>query len=148
LRILQYLIIRLEEVCSDTKSPPQEKLEMMQTAMFDVYDFDTTSIINMFHIQSSETLKNLSVSVLAELSSLSATAIALIEKIFAEGIAKGFFIQSPPPQLADTFWSLFSGVVLWEANKSIMERQKDSLKQALAFAFSLFNRGITNETGK
>jgi AcrR family transcriptional regulator len=142
LRILQYMIIRLEEVSSDTKMNPGEKLEALKLAMFDVYDFDTASIINMFHLQSSEALKNISSQVLAEFNTLSSTSMGLLASIFKEGSAKGVFIDSPSAALADTFWSLFSGVVLWEASKTIMDGEKDSLKESLNFSFSLFNRSI------
>lgn len=141
LRILQYMIIRLEEVSSDTKINPGEKLEALKLAMFDVYDFDTASIINMFHLQSSEALKNISSQVLAEFNTLSSTSMGLLASIF-KGSAKGVFIDSPSAALADTFWSLFSGVVLWEASKTIMDGEKDSLKESLNFSFSLFNRSI------
>jgi AcrR family transcriptional regulator len=142
LRILQYMIIRLEEVSSETKLSPIEKLEALKSAMFDVYDFDTASIINMFHLQSSEALKNISSQVLIEFNTLSGNVMGLLAKIFKEGIRKGVFIDSPPNALADTFWSLFSGVVLWEASKTIMDGEKDGLKESLHFSFSLFNRSI------
>lgn len=148
LRILQYMIIRLEEVSSDTKLSPEDKLEALKSAMFDVYDFDTASIINMFHLQSSEALKNLSPQVLAEFNTLSGTAMELLSRIFKEGIGKGVFIDSPPGALADTFWSLFSGVVLWEASKSIMDGGKNGLKESLHFSFSLFNRSILIHQGE
>jgi AcrR family transcriptional regulator len=148
LRILQYMIIRLEEVSNDTKMNPGEKLEALKLAMFDVYDFDTASIINMFHLQSSEALKNLSSQVLAEFNTLSSASMGLLASIFKEGSAKGIFIDSPPAALADTFWSLFSGVVLWEASKTIMDGEKDSLKESLNFSFSLFNRSILVDHGE
>jgi AcrR family transcriptional regulator len=148
LRILQYMIIRLEEVGNDIKMSPREKLEALKLAMFDVYDFDTASIINMFHLQSSEALKNLSPQVLSEFNSLSGAALGLLAKIFKEGSRKGVFINSSPGSLADTFWSLFSGVVLWEASKAIMDEKKDSLKESLSFSFSLFNRSVLVDHGE
>ncbi|MFH0730553.1 MAG: TetR/AcrR family transcriptional regulator [Pseudomonadota bacterium] len=148
LRIFQYMIIRLEEVSNDIKMNPREKLEALKLAMFDVYDFDTASITNMFHLQSSEALKNLSSQVLAEFNTLSTTCMGLLTSIFKEGCAKGVFIDSPPEALADTFWSLFSGVVLWEASKTIMDGEKDSLKESLNFSFFLFNRGILVDHGE
>ena len=38
--------------------------------MYEVYEFDPMVIINMFHLQSSETLKNLSPELLTEIKTL------------------------------------------------------------------------------
>jgi hypothetical protein len=44
--------------------------------------------------------------------------------------------------LADTFWALFSGVVLWLTSKKIIDEKKDYLKQTLDVAFEIFRRGL------
>jgi hypothetical protein len=44
--------------------------------------------------------------------------------------------------LADSFWSLFSGVVLWLTSKKLINAEKDYLKQTLEIAFEIFRRGI------
>lgn len=142
LRILQYTIIRIEEVSNDQSTGSIAKLQALKSAMFDVYEFDPTSLINMFHLQSSETLKNLSPVVLAEFNSLSEKAMSVFTEIFEDGIKEGVFIESPPNALTDTFWSLFSGVVLWEASKKNMDVNKDFMRDTLDFAFDLFKRGI------
>ncbi len=67
LRILQYLQIRVEHVLNTPDLKPEQKLDAMMDAMYDVYEFDPLVIINMFHLQSSETLKNLSPELLAEI---------------------------------------------------------------------------------
>ena len=55
LRILQYLIIRIEHVNGNNEMDPVQKVAALNDAMFDVYEFDPLIIINMFHLQSSET---------------------------------------------------------------------------------------------
>jgi AcrR family transcriptional regulator len=142
LRILQYLHIRVTHVNEETTLSPEEKLKALMEAMYDVYDFDPLIIINMFHLQSSETLKNLSDTLLEEIKDLSQKSIGAIAKIFEEGIDKGLYIDRHPVALADIFWSMFSGVVLWEASKKIISEDKDYLKSTLATAFELFERGI------
>lgn len=142
LRILQYLQIRVAHVNKETGLHPDQKLRALMDAMYDVYDFDPLIIINMFHLQSSETLKNLSESLLEEIKELSKKSIGAIAKIFEEGMDKGIFIDRHPVALADIFWSMFSGVVLWEASKKIITADKDYLKSTLATAFELFERGI------
>ncbi|MGD8521546.1 MAG: TetR/AcrR family transcriptional regulator, partial [Desulfobacterales bacterium] len=112
LRILQYLLIRVEHVNDEKDKGPEEKLNSLMEAMYDVYEFDPLIIINMFHLQSSETLRNLSPELMAEIKELSQKSLSSIAKIFKEGVDAGLFIDQHPVALADTFWSLFSGVVL------------------------------------
>jgi AcrR family transcriptional regulator len=142
LRILQYLHIRVTHVNKETTLSPDQKLAALMEAMYDVYDFDPLIIINMFHLQSSETLKNLSESLLSEIKELSQKSIGAIAKIFEEGMDNGIYVDRHPVALADIFWSMFSGVVLWEASKKIISSDKDYLKSTLATAFELFERGI------
>ena len=112
-------------------------------AMYDVYNFDPMTIINMFHLQSSETLKNLSTPLLTQIEELSRKSIGAIANIFKQGIDQGVFIDEHPVALADIFWSLFSGVILWEASKKIINKDKDYLRSTLGVAFKLFLRGIS-----
>lgn len=142
LRILQYLHIRVEHVNKETELSPEEKLEKLIESMYDVYDFDPLIIINMFHLQSSETLKNLSPQLMAQIEDLSRKSINAISSIFKEGVSKGVFIDKHPVALSDIFWSLFSGVILWEASKKIMNEDKDYLKNTLAIAFEIFSKGV------
>jgi AcrR family transcriptional regulator len=142
LRILQYLHIRVTHVNEETDLSTEEKLKALMDAMYDVYDFDPLIIINMFHLQSSETLKNLSDTLMVEIKDLSKKSIGAIAKIFEEGVNSGTFVSHHPVALADIFWSMFSGVILWEASKRIISSDKDYLKSTLATAFSLFERGF------
>ncbi len=142
LRILQYLLIRVEHVNEEKDSGPEEKLKSLVDAMYDVYEFDPLIIINMFHLQSSETLKNLSPQLMEEIKVLSRKSLGSIAQIFKEGAAKGIFIDRHPMALADTFWALFSGVVLWLTSKKIIDEKKDYLKQTLDVAFEIFRRGL------
>jgi AcrR family transcriptional regulator len=142
LRVLQFLNIRVEQVINEDAETPVERLDKLAEAMFDVYEFDPMIIINMFHLQSSETLKNLSPELLLEITALSKKALGHIAGIFQEGIEQGFFIDRHPFALADIFWSLFSGVILWEASKHVINENKDYLKETLRLAFELFCFGI------
>ena len=65
-----------------------------------------------------------------------------IVQIFKDGVAKGIFIDRHPIALADTFWSLFSGVILWMTSKKLVNDSKDHLKDTLTLAFDVFYRGI------
>ena len=145
LRILQYLNIRVQHVNDEAKLGPEEKMAALQEAMFDVYDFDPTTIINLFHLQSSETLKNLSPEFLSEINDLSRKSIGGIANIINEGIEKGIFVEEHPHALADIYWSMYSGVILWEASKSILNEQKNYLKNTLESSFKIFLNGIKKD---
>ena len=141
LRILQYLHIRVEHVNKEELAPEQ-KMDALVEAMYDVYAFDPLILINMFHLQSSETLKNLSPKLMSEIEELSRKSIGAIALIFEEGIDSGLFIDRHPVAMADIFWALFSGVILWTTSKKIFNQEKDYLKDTLKIAFEVFSRGI------
>ncbi len=143
LRILQYLAIRVEHVKNETNLGPLEKMDALMTAMYDVYEFDPLILINMFHLQSSETIKNLSPKLLDELNDLTRKSIGVIADLFEDGINKDFFSDQHPMALADIFWSMFSGVVLLETSKHALNEDNNFLKETLETAFEIFSRGIT-----
>ena len=142
LRILQYLQIRVEHVLNTPDLNPEQKLDAMMDAMYDVYEFDPLVIINMFHLQSSETLKNLSTELLSEIKDLSAKSIEGLATIFEAGIKEGVFVDRHPVALSDIFWALFSGVVLWMTSKKIIDAKKDYLRPTLETAYEIFKQGI------
>ena len=142
LRILHYLLIRLEYLNSDTQSDIEVRMSGLKEAMYDVYKFDPMILIDMFHLQSSDTLKNLTPELLMEINSLSKRSLSEMANLFEEGIQTGVFIDKHPLAIADIFWGLFSGVVLWETSKSIINKNKDYLKETLEIAFEIFERGI------
>ncbi|MBW2514102.1 MAG: TetR/AcrR family transcriptional regulator [Deltaproteobacteria bacterium] len=142
LRILHYLLIRLEHINSDKHSEIEERILELKKAMYYVYEFDPMILINMFHLQSSDTLKNLTPELLSEIKTLSKQSLSEMAKLFDEGVRKGVFIEKHPMAIADTFWALFSGVILWETSKSIINEDKDYLKETLEIAFEIFDSGI------
>ena len=143
LRILQYLNIRLEDVKKDKDIEPRLKIVAIKEALFDVYQFDPMILINMFHLQSSETLKNLSSPLLENITELSRNSLAILAEIFKDDSGQDKFTSHHPTAIADIVWSLFTGVVLWEESKRMIDNEKDFLKQTLDVAFEIFSRGIT-----
>ena len=110
--------------------------------MYDVYLFDPMILISMFHLQSSETLKNLTPDLISEIKRLSRESLSEMAKLFQAGIGSGAYIEAHPNALADILWALFSGVVLWENSKKIFNKDKDYLKETLETAFEIFSRGL------
>ncbi|UCF93207.1 MAG: TetR/AcrR family transcriptional regulator [Desulfobacterales bacterium] len=144
LRILQYLNIRLEDLKNAENMDSQKKIAALKDALYDVYQFDPLVLISMFHLQSSETLKNLSPDLLADIMKLSRRSLRMMAQIFEEGIRRGTLINKNPTALADVVWALFSGIVLWEESKKLIDKNKDYLKQTLDIAFEILSRGVTN----
>jgi AcrR family transcriptional regulator len=142
LRILQYLMIRLEHVSAEPAPDATQRLLALKNAMYDVYEFDPLILINMFHMQSSETLKKLSPDLLQQIESLSRSALKVMSDIFEDGINKNRFIGHRPNAIADILWSLFSGIVLWETSKRIINGNEDVIKETFDTAFEIFSRGI------
>jgi len=144
IRILQHLNIRLEHVKNQNNLNDEQRIASLKDALYDIYDFDPLILINLFHLQSSESLKNLSPELLSEIKRLSQSSLKIMSDIFSEGISTGVFIKTNPNALADIFWALFSGVILWEESKKIIDNKKDFLKPTLDIAFDIFRLGITN----
>ncbi len=142
IRILQYLLIRLEHLNAESITDSEQLLVALKEAMIDVYDFDPLILINMFHMQSSDTLRNLSPDLLQQIETLSRDALKVMADIFEDGIRKKRFIDHQPAAIADFVWSLFTGIVLWESGKMAIEGKKDGLRETFDMAFDIFSRGI------
>ncbi|RLB94433.1 MAG: TetR/AcrR family transcriptional regulator, partial [Deltaproteobacteria bacterium] len=128
LRILQYLNIRLDHVVKEEGLAPAERMQALKEAIYDVYQFDPLILINLFHLQSSETLENLSPELFDDIQNLTLRSLERITALFRSGIEGGLFETYNPEVLAELFWSLFSGMVLWEESKRIFENDNYFLK--------------------
>ncbi len=144
LRILQYMNIRLEDVKKEKDSEPAQKIASIKEALYDVYQFDPMILINMFHLQSSETLKNISSPLLDNISELSRNSLQILADIFKDSSERNAVLTRQPTAVADIVWSLFTGVVLWEESKRMIDDDKDYLKDTLDIAFEIFARGISS----
>ena len=142
LRILQYMNIRLEDVKKEKDSGPAQKVASIKEALFDVYQFDPMILINMFRLQSGETLKNISSPLLDNIAELSRNSLQILADIFADSSDGNTVLTRQPTAAADIVWSLFTGVVLWEESKRMLD-DKDYLKHTLDIAFEIFARGVT-----
>jgi AcrR family transcriptional regulator len=142
LRVLQYLLMRLEHVNREESLSCDERFKALKDAMYDLYEFDPSILMNMFHLQSGDSLKNLTPRLLLEIKSLSKSSLQAMAAIFAQGMEQGEFIRRHPVAVADIVWALFSGVVLWENSKKMISDQGDYLKESLETAFDIFKRGL------
>jgi AcrR family transcriptional regulator len=145
LRILQFLCIRVEHVKNEEGADALVKFDRLIEVMYDVYDFDPMNFITIFHLISNDMLKNLSPEMVSEINKLLKKSMNTIADIFKDGIKKGVIVDRHPVVLAEILWSLFSGIVLCESSKKIINGNKDYLKQTLGIAFEIFQKGIIIE---
>ena len=143
LQLLDYLSQRLEGLYSEEGLNAEEKLEKLKDLLHDVFNFDPLILINLFHLQASDGLKNLSPERTSQLNKLAANCLRSLAKIFEQGIAEGRFIEHHNPiALGDIVWIVFTGAVLWEESKRMTDPRKTYLKQTLGLAIDILGRGI------
>ncbi len=140
--ILQYVTVLMQKIINKKDLNAEEKMEKLKEAYIDVYEYDAMVLINLFHLQSGETLQNLSPEVLAILKETSSDAVAAITSIVQEGIEQGIFVERHPVALADIIWATYSGVVLWVDSKRLLNNEKDFVKQTLETAFEIMVAGF------
>ena len=141
-RVLQYLLIRLEHLHSQSELDHKGKISQLKAVLLDAYEFDPMIFKNLFNLQTSETLKELSPELINEISALRQKTINKIAAIFQQGINQGVCLDRHPMEIADIVWSMFSGVVLWGAGEKSGDSNSDRLKPTLETAFEIFEKGI------
>ena len=142
IRILQYLLIRMEHITKEGHTSPGKRLRNLKSALLDTYDFDSPVLINMFMLQSSETLSHLSNELLIEITSLAREIIGKIMETFKNCFDKELLTAHPPIVLADILWGTFSGVILREEIKKVVHDNEDHVRANFELAFDIFIRGL------
>jgi AcrR family transcriptional regulator len=143
--VLENLYDKLKHVYVKEAKNPQTRIVYLKQMLFEVYTVDPLILLNLFHLQSSEILKNLAPPMLTTIRDLSKKSLSIISKIFEEGIENQVFIEKHPQALSDVMWALFSGVVLWEESKRIIRDKQESNSPAFDTAFEIFSRGIARK---
>jgi AcrR family transcriptional regulator len=141
IRILKHLNLRLQRVQANRELPYDQKINSVKQAFCEVYEVDPPMLINLYHLQSSETLENISAELFDEIMTLSRQCLKTLSEIFAKGIQAGCFISVDPMKIALILWSMFSGLVVWEESKRALDPRKDHLMPTLDLAFEIFARG-------
>jgi len=142
LRVLQFMNGKLDHALGDNQVDFDTKLDRVMDAMLEVYAYDPLILNNVFHLQSSETLKSVSEELLGEINALSRQALRKLTRMFAEEIEKGTIVAHNPTALADMLWGLFSGTVLWEETKRMINAERYQLKESIRISFDLLRRGL------
>jgi AcrR family transcriptional regulator len=142
LRVLQYLLIRLEEVEKQTDIKARKRLALLQEAIYDVYEFDPVIFVKMFHLQSGEAYPNLTSQLRTDISDLTGKSLQVLARLLKAGLTGQDIISQNYGKLAEMLWAFFSGVVLFEANKKMAGDKNGDLKATLKAALEIFFRGI------
>jgi len=149
LQLLEYLSGRLESLHQEKGIGPEEKIAALKDLFNDVYRFDPLILINLFHLQASDGLKNLPTKRVAQLNALAGRSLRSLAMIFDRGKTEGRFDDYPSIALADIVWIIFTGAVLWEESKRMINPDKDYLKSTLNIAIDIFRKGIArSRTGQ
>jgi AcrR family transcriptional regulator len=143
IRILKHLNLRLQRVQANRELPYDQKINSVKQAFCEVYEIDPPMLINLYHLQSSETLENISAELFDEIMSLSRQCLKTLSKIFAKGIQAGSYVSVDPRRTALILWSMFSGLVVWEESKRALDPRRDFLQPTLEIAFEIFKRGVS-----
>lgn len=123
----------------------EEKIDRFRDVFIRLYEYDSNILINLFHLQSGETLHNLSDEVMQQLKKNSADAHGAIIAVVREGIEKGVFMEDHPVALADVIWGAYAGIVLWVDSKRVLNDQKDFVKPTLTTAFKIILQGLKKQ---
>lgn len=141
--VLEKLYEKLKRVYVREAHDPPMRIDHLKDTLYAVYEDDPLILLNLFHLQSSDILNNLSPPMLTTIRDLSRKSMEILSKIFAEGVDTRVFIEMPPEILSDVLWALFSGVVRWEESKRIIRNKREANYPAFDTAFEIFSRGIT-----
>lgn len=141
IEILKRLVKQVHKVVKLNISV-EEKIEKFMDVFIEIYDYDSNILINLFHLQSGETLMNLSDDVLKEIKKYSTQSHRAIVDVIRQGIEQGIFIDEHPVALADILWASYAGIVLWVDSKRLLNNKKDFVKSTLRTAFSIIGKGI------
>ena len=139
--VLKHLADEIQKVVKEDISVEQ-KIERFRDVFIEVYDYDSNILINLFHLQSGETLQNLSEELLKQIKVHSIMAHGAIIDVVRQGIEQGIFIDEHPAALADILWATYSGIVLWVDSKRLLNDEKDFVKPTLKTAFKIISNGM------
>jgi len=145
LRVLRFINVKVDHVLAEQDLGYEEKQRGLLDAMKEVYAYDPLILNNMFHLQSSDTLRTLSPDLLDEINELSRKALQSMTGMFKQGIQTGRIIDRNPLAMADIVWALFSGIVLWEESKKMINPDRSDLDKTFEVAFDIFGRGLKKQ---
>ena len=138
LRVLQYLLIRMEHINKEDNSPPEKRLENLKNALLDTYNFDPLVFINMLMLQSSEAFQQFSYEIIMEIKVLAIKILQEIVETLKYSLNKKVLADHNPVVLSGILWSLFSGIILREEIKKVVYEKEEQINANFKMAFDIF----------
>lgn len=142
LHISRAFLDKLEALYNRSDLNPFQKLQLLKEVVYSIYELDPVALRNVFALQTSEGINNLSKEISEQINFISKNIIRTISKIFEDGIREKLFIESHPIALADITWSVFSGLVIWEESKRVFDPRKKHLKATIDLAIDIISQGV------
>lgn len=142
LNISKAFLDKLEALYNRSDLNPFQKLQSLKEVVYSIYELDPVALRNVFALQTSEGIKNLSEEISEQIILISKNIIRTISKIFEDGIREKLFIEKHPIALADITWSVFSGLVIWEESKRVFDPRKKYLKETIDLAIDIISHGV------
>ena len=142
LKKIGILLEKINHIDVDKNSSANDKAIELKRLLYSYYEFDQDLLLDVFHFQTSDLLKQLSPKIVDELKSFAGNAVKAISNIFNSGINSKEFREMNTTAIADIIWSLFSGLVIWEESKTALDAKKRYLKTTLDLAFDVILQGV------
>jgi len=139
---MQYLYDEVEQVFSNNQLSAEDKMSGYKEALKKAYRVNPIMLRVLFHLQLYDTLITLDKKLLKELNQLGSKTLGMIAETYEEGIRQKKFTGSLGIVQADIIWAIFTGLVLWEDAKKLVDPSKDFFDQTFDRAFEIFSSGI------
>jgi AcrR family transcriptional regulator len=143
---LGFLEKEIENICNKKDLSPEDKLLGLKEALLSTYRSDPLILRNILHIQVGGALDVLSSELLFQIQELTHKCVKGMASIFEEGIRKGRFLPEHSMALTDFIWGAFTGIVVYENSKTLLNPNKDYLESTVDLAFKILCRGIKKES--
>ncbi|MBW2621704.1 MAG: TetR/AcrR family transcriptional regulator [Deltaproteobacteria bacterium] len=140
---LDHMVELFENLTAHPDLGSLEKLRRIADVFYEIYEFNPLSVGNLFRLQGTQGLDEMSPDILEKLNEQTTRAIRLVAQIFETGIREGIFLDYHPMALADSVWAQFTGLVIWEEGKRSLDPSKQFLKPTMDMALEILIRGIT-----
>jgi len=139
---LEILYREMGKVYLNEKLDPVEKLFELKNVIYNGFKFDPLIIKNIIRFQLDDTLITLSPELLTQINKITKNAMNMISNTYESGVRQGIFRKENSMAIADIFWAICTGVMVYEEAKKKISPQKDFFKSTLEIAIATFIEGL------
>lgn len=146
--LLQKLAEDFEVLADEKDLGPLEKLRQSADLLYSGYEHDPVTLGNLFRLQAGAELADMTLEMAEKLNGEAKRVLHSLAGMYKDGYSQGFFRHVHPMAVADSFWAIFAGLVLWEESKRYFDPGKKFLKSTLYTALEIFLDGLAVKPGK